>query len=278
MENLVKFKRSLSANQFIQLAEKDKDTIYFINDESKLYLGDRLIAEGNTVTSVNGHTGDVDISSMGISAADGTTYVIYNPTDGGTIVTSEDFNVSMDDTNYTNLSIRKLPQLLNSTTDYSDYLVPKSYVDDAIVKGIEVADALTYCGVIEVGVDESINTNQFNPSATKYTPAANKGDVYKVIVTSDNNLNSSINGIKVETGDMLICNYDTTEAANENNLKDIVQKWDIIQRNEDGVVSGPASSVDDNIVAFDGTTGKIISDSGIAVSDLQNLISALTWK
>lgn len=37
-----------------------------------------------------------------------------------------------------------------------------------------------------------------------------------------------------------------------------------------GDVNGPGSSVDGNIVIFDGTTGKVIADSGIAIDSIPN--------
>jgi hypothetical protein len=43
-------------------------------------------------------------------------------------------------------------------------------------------------------------------------------------------------------------------------------QWAVIQANIDGAVTGPASSVDGNIATFDGATGKVIKDSGIAAN------------
>jgi len=37
-----------------------------------------------------------------------------------------------------------------------------------------------------------------------------------------------------------------------------------------GDVDGPASSVDDNVATFDGVTGKLIKDSGVAIGDVEN--------
>ncbi len=42
----------------------------------------------------------------------------------------------------------------------------------------------------------------------------------------------------------------------------------------DGDVIGPASAVDSNLVGFDGTTGKLIKDSGVAAADAASAISA----
>ena len=43
--------------------------------------------------------------------------------------------------------------------------------------------------------------------------------------------------------------------------------WDEVGSGS-GDVSGPGSSTDGNITVFDGATGKLIKDSGVAISDL----------
>lgn len=40
-----------------------------------------------------------------------------------------------------------------------------------------------------------------------------------------------------------------------------------------GDVVGPSSAVDDNVVTFDGTTGKLIQDSGVTISELTPVIT-----
>ena len=60
-----------------------------------------------------------------------------------------------------------------------------------------------------------------------------------------------------EIGDMLICVTDGTSADNDH--------WTVVQTNIDGAVVGPASSVDSRVAVFDGTTGKLIKDSGFTI-------------
>ncbi|RLJ02070.1 MAG: hypothetical protein DRP08_04905, partial [Candidatus Aenigmatarchaeota archaeon] len=43
-----------------------------------------------------------------------------------------------------------------------------------------------------------------------------------------------------------------------------------------GDISGPASSVDDNLSTFDGTSGKVIQDSGIASSNVSDAYSHIS--
>ena len=61
---------------------------------------------------------------------------------------------------------------------------------------------------------------------------------------------------EVEVGDMIIC----TAAATTDPVA--AATWAVIQNNIDGAVVGPASAVSGNVALFDGTTGKVIADSG----------------
>lgn len=63
-----------------------------------------------------------------------------------------------------------------------------------------------------------------------------------------------------EIGDLIVAVVDRDGSNNQNS------DWIIVQTNIDGAVTGPASSTADNIALFDGTTGKLIKDSGTALS------------
>lgn len=88
------------------------------------------------------------------------------------------------------------------------------------------------------------------------TPAADKGDLYIVSTAG------KIDGVAVEPGDWLICKVDGTAAATANNYSTIVDNWGFVQVNKDGIVIGPSSATSGNVALFDGTTGKLIKDSG----------------
>lgn len=126
-----------------------------------------------------------------------------------------------------------------------------AFVKTAVDNAIATADALTYKGTVAGG-----STGDYGA----LTPAASKGDLYKVSTAG------KIDGVKVEVGDMLICNTDSTAEATSSNYSTIVANWDFIQTNIDGAVTSSASSVTTNTVAvFDGTTGKIIKSSGYTI-------------
>lgn len=62
-----------------------------------------------------------------------------------------------------------------------------------------------------------------------------------------------------EVGDFVVCvkNYASGSASNND--------WAVLQVNIVGAVTGPANSVANHVAAFDGTSGKIIKDSGYTI-------------
>ena len=139
------------------------------------------------------------------------------------------------------------------TGDNTTQIATTAFVQTAIAQGMATADALTYKGTVAGG-----STGEYGA----LTPAAAKGDVYKVTTSG------KIDGVAVEVGDMLICNTDNTAAATSDNYSTIAANWDIVQGNTEGVVVGPASSTDSHIVLFNGATGKLIKDSSKTLADL----------
>ena len=109
--------------------------------------------------------------------------------------------------------------------------------------GVSLADALVFKGVI----DCSANPNY---------PAADAGDAYRVNVAGKI---GGASGAVVEAGDMLLCFVDATASGTQ---AGVGANWNITQNNLDGAVIGPASAVVDDFAMFNGTTGKIIKDSG----------------
>lgn len=84
-------------------------------------------------------------------------------------------------------------------------------------------------------------------------PATHKvGDTYKVSTAG------TYAGAKCEIGDMIICVKDGSS--------DTASDWTIVQSNIDGAVTGPTSSTDAHVAVFNGSTGKIIKDSGFTIA------------
>lgn len=126
-----------------------------------------------------------------------------------------------------------------------------AFVKQAVVDGLSTGDAMVYKGTIVGGSTGSYGA---------LTGAASKGWTYKVTTAG------KIDGVAVEVGDMLICNSDDTEAATSSNYSTVAAKWDFVQANIDGAVIGPASVTSGRVATFDGTTGKLIKDSGYTIA------------
>lgn len=151
-----------------------------------------------------------------------------------------------------------LPEDLGTPGTADGTLATQQYVIDQLGT---LADALVYKGTIAGG-----DTGDYGA----LTPAAGKGDVYKVSTAG------KIDGVDVEVGDMLICNTDNTAAATSSDYTKIAANWDVIQTNIDGVVIGPASAAGNNIAVFDGTTGKLIKDGEIAIENIKTKQTAVS--
>jgi len=123
----------------------------------------------------------------------------------------------------------------------------KTYVDNAIVSGISINDAMIFKGTI----DCSANPNY---------PAADRGWVYKISVAGRI---GGASGPVVEVNDTIICGTDSTAAGTH---ASVGSNWNILQTNivdSSILVTGPASATSGNFAMFDGTTGKIVKDSSL---------------
>ena len=127
-----------------------------------------------------------------------------------------------------------------------------AFVVKEISDKLAAAMALTFKGTL--GTDGTIQA----------LPAQHTvGDVYVATAGAPD-----INGISVEAGDMIICTKTGSAASDAD--------WSVVQTNIDGAVTGPDSSVNGNLAIFQGTSGKVISDSGIALGDLAKTSTSVT--
>lgn len=115
-----------------------------------------------------------------------------------------------------------------------------AFVQALINSKIAAADAMIFKGTI--GKDGTVTA----------LPATHSvGWTYKVIAAG------TYAGAACEVGDMIVCLNNGTADNNAD--------WTVIQANIDGAVTGPASSVANHVAVFDGTTGKVIKDSGFTI-------------
>ena len=151
-----------------------------------------------------------------------------------------DLKAPIADAHFTGVPTAPTPAAGTNTVQ----IATTAFVVKEISDKLAAAMALTFKGTL--GTDGTISA----------LPASHTvGDVYIATTGAP-----SINGIAVEPGDMIICTK-TGVAANE-------ADWSVVQTNIDGAVTGPGSSVNGNLVIFQGTNGKQISDSGISLADL----------
>lgn len=74
-------------------------------------------------------------------------------------------------------------------------------------------------------------------------------------------------GVECEIGDLIICLKDYAEGTAGNT------DFMVVQANIDGAVTGADSSVDGHIVVFNGSTGKVIKDSNVTITSLNDAIA-----
>lgn len=131
----------------------------------------------------------------------------------------------------------------NSDAKIATQKAVKAYVDGHL----DANNAFQYKGV----QDCSTNPNY---------PAASAGWAYKVSVAGKI---GGASGINVEVGDTLICTVDGSASGTQ---ATVGANWIILQTNIDGAMVGPASSTAGDLPTFSGTTGKVVQDSGVAIS------------
>lgn len=133
----------------------------------------------------------------------------------------------------------------NSDTRVATQKATKAYVDSVVTGG--ATDVMIFKGV----VDCSANPNY---------PAADAGNLYKISVAGKI---GGASGPSVEVGDTVYCITDSTASGD---YATVGANWVISQVNVDGAVTGPASATDAHVALFDGSTGKIIKDSGLTLA------------
>lgn len=128
-----------------------------------------------------------------------------------------------------------------ATSTNTTQIATTAFVQSVVNDKIAAADAMIYKGTLGTG------------GTITALPATHKtGWTYKVITAG------TYAGAKCEIGDMIVCLNDGTTAKDGD--------WTVIQNNIDGAVTGAASSVAGHIATFDGTTGKVIKDSGFTIA------------
>ena len=134
---------------------------------------------------------------------------------------------------FTGTPIAPTAALGTNTTQIATTAFVKAEIDDVLA----AADALVFKGTVDT--TEGLPANH----TLGWTYIVAEAGTYA--------------GQVCEVGDMIICKATGTAASNAD--------WTVVQTNINGAVTGPASAVDGNVAIFNGTTGKIIADSGLTL-------------
>lgn len=114
-------------------------------------------------------------------------------------------------------------------------LTNKTYVDGLLAAN----DAMVFKGTIGTG-----------GTVTALPTTYQTGFTYRVITAG------TYAGIVCEVGDLLIATIDRAGTGN------VDADWTVVQTNIDGAVVGPASSTDNYVAVFSGTSGKLLKQGG----------------
>jgi hypothetical protein len=137
------------------------------------------------------------------------------------------------------MNSKKITTLATPTADTD--AATKLYVDNII----STNDAMVFKGTIGLGgTVEALPTTH------------DVGWTYRVI-TADTYADKVC-----EIGDMLISLVSREGSGNTD------ADWSVFQTNIDGAVTGPSSATDERIAVFNGISGKVIKDGGVAISEL----------
>lgn len=143
----------------------------------------------------------------------------------------------------------------------------ESYVDDAITAHSADTDPhgdRAYADSLFASLDSGNYQGTIDCSGNPDYPAADADDTYRVSAAGKI---GGASGVDVEIGDLAICLDDSTASGDQ---ATVGSSWTIVQGNLNGVVLGPASSVDDRIVTFNGTSGQLIQQASVTVADLDD--------
>ena len=204
-----------------------------------VYIGtDNCLYSNGTKVSVEGHTHDY-LSSLPTHTHSYTELTGSGTTSNQAIVSSGTAN------GWKLLTLGDAAQkgVATSVASGGTGLVTSGAVYTAIANSFAANDAMIFKGTLGT-----------NGTATSLPATHNAGWTYRVITAG------TYAGVNCEIGDLVICITDGTSANNAH--------WTVAQTNIDGAVTGPTSSIDGNIVVFNGTGGKSIKDSGKTIANL----------
>lgn len=190
-------------------------------------------------------------TTVTITSSDGTNAIIPQAVAGGQAgVTSGADKTKIDnavltsDTATTGMGfvIDEDNMISNSSSKLPTQQSVKAYVDNLLASN----DAMVFKGTVGVGGTHTI-------AAFDLLVVYEAGWTYRVITAG------TIKGVVAEIGDLFMATVDRASLG-------VDADWTVVQTNLDGAVVGPASAVTNRVATFNGTSGKLIQDSGLLLS------------
>jgi trimeric autotransporter adhesin len=206
-------------------------------DKSKLD-GIQAGAQVNTVTSVAGKTGAVTLNNADVGLSNVTNHAQVRKLASATNGNIPIWNGTSGDQLANGYGVETT--LTGGSGNLARADAIKSYVDSLLASN----DAMVFKGTLGVG-----------GSFTALPTTHDVGWTIKVTTAG------TYAGKVAEIGDMYVSLVSRSGSGNAD------ADWAVIQTNIDGAVTGPASSVDNHVALFDGTTGKTIKSAGVVLGN-----------
>lgn len=241
--SILTVKRDTSANHYLTFVDSNNnsataESIYtdgdlYYNPSTNLLTVPKLTvsaAAGFNYTGIETATGNNtrpvwfsrDGGAYGTPCINATKFT-YNPStnilkvgalDGPTIIIG-DTTLYINSTGTTN---KLTPDTSISNTSTHGTIPSSLAVWNAILSGMQANDAMVFKGFLDGG---STVAN------TAYTPAAERGDTYKVRTAG------YVNGTYYQINDTFICTVDSTVAATSSNVDTVKANWGVVEGNGD---------------------------------------------
>ena len=137
----------------------------------------------------------------------------------------------------------------NTDSNFVSLFDTVDQLDEAVRGIVEASEAMIFKGTLGTG-------GTITSLPTKHSA----GDTYKVITAG------VYAGKNCNVGDLIICIKDSNGDGSNTDTH-----WTVFESNPDGsVTSSSTSSTDKHIAVFDGSSGRIIKDSGFTTDDLMS--------
>ncbi len=198
------------------------------------------MAQYDILFTRNDHVSGIEFSEIMLSKPSGSGYFLTQST-SGVLSWSKTLDTPVINGTVSGTAIVNNLSSNPSAGKLLDALTAKQYIDGIVTAN----DAMVFKGTLGTG-----GTITALPSTHAI------GWAYKVITAG------TYAGQVCEIGDLILSITSRSGSGNTNN------DWIVVQANVDGAVTGPASSINNRIAVFSGTSGKVIKMENLSISDL----------